>query len=790
MAIRSHGDRLVDADPTMRKNLAVVSAAAGIGVYAAFIASIAEARQSMQVVKCYGCVIAGFLTALFLFKLLSLLPAFRWKAPAVTESFKRFLLTIAAFSIPVWATVYSLDIFLEYNILHFGGGGYIALMLGSAALGALIMLGVGRLPRKLDRALLIIAILLSYSLLFVHSFFPNIVNGRFNDVHHYSAVIQTIFNVAFNEPFTIESSATYGHYSLFMWPILKLFGHKPIVITLIFAACFFITETAFIALVFKLTKHDLLRAVAILGCGIMCLWPIEMSPLNRLGYFPLRLMCHMLMLVYILYGYDSRWYRNEPKRYYIVGYVLGALAIAWQIDFGISATLAFTVSVWIRQWQRERVFSRASLKVYGLSLLGCACSAAGTVILINIYNLLCGGPLILWECFFPLLGGESFVSGISRPLDFFGDCWMIPPAFFMVSVMLGLLSGRSFNVTRSDLTDLAICGTMGLAEYAYLFNVIYQAWVGVMCCISLCFVKIIEMALGVKDYKTSFFNAVRHGAGAGAAVFLGMFIVIFAVRGPEMVRERAELGIASTDSMKELSAQVENSVPKDTYAVGYYTQDVYAFLGWDPGYHKRDPANFFGEGAEKSLEQISKQDTVFAGKLSEHMFTEDMDFVITKTIPEEDEFFYYMEKYTPSATVLDVGDVALDVSGDMPQTRLPVTLRGNTMYEIEAVVSETTDLSASMLDVALLAGEAEYTEGAARSHTWDFMANEIPQGMYSEEEYARLVDEADRRRCFYIETGDIADGAAGEITVSVEGADGPVLLETLRVTELRRGSAE
>lgn len=781
----SSGSRLADIDPKARKNLAVAAAAAGIGVYAALIMPMADTAQTMQVVKCYGCVIAGFLAAFFIFKVFSLIPAVKVKIPKVSEQMKGFLLTVAALSIPVWAMFSTLDVFVEYDIV-LSVGGYAAITLGSAALGALIMFGAKRSPKLLGRAILIVSLIFTYGFLFLFTFWPNTINTRFIDIHHYTAIDQTIFNVAFNEPFSVESSVTYGHYAIFMWPILKIFGHTPIVITWIYTVCNYVMETAFVALVFKMTKRDVLRAVAILSGNVMCLWPFLELPVYSPAFPPLRMMWHMIILVYMLYGYDSAWFKKSPKRYYILGYVLCSLALTWQTEFGLVAVVAFTVGIWIRHWRTEPLFSKSSLSMYALTVFACLCAIAGMVGIINIYNLLCGGPFVLLDCFYPIIGGEGFITAISHMLNSFGDCWIVATLFFIGSTMLGLFQSRFLRITRKDLSSLAICGVMGLGESAYLFGLSYPAWIGVMLCLVLCFVQLIELILSATNSKDAFYKAIQNGVGAASAVFLGMSLIVLVLCTPRMIEIRDELNVWSMDSMNELSDQVESSVPKDTYAVGYYTQDVYANLGWDPGYHKRDPANFAGIGAKRSQEEIAAQDTVLAGKWSEHMFTEDMGLVITRMIPEEDTYFYYMEKYEPVAEAIDDSDIALDKSGDVQEVRIPIELKGNTMYKVEVVVNDEVDLKAEKLDIHLTNGEREFTEQEAQSHTWSFLKNVINSLEYTEEEYERLVDEADSRHCFYIQTGDLDESAEGLITVSAEGVDEPVTLDKLLVTELRR----
>lgn len=61
-----------------------------------------------------------------------------------------------------------------------------------------------------------------------------------------------------------------------------------------------------------------------------------------------------------------------------------------------------------------------------------------------------------------------------------------------------------------------MCPPPQVLAFTLYLSRLYSSPQSTICCVPLCFVKIIEMALGVKDYKTSLFNAVRHGSGAAA----------------------------------------------------------------------------------------------------------------------------------------------------------------------------------------------------------------------------------------------------------------------------------
>lgn len=152
----------------------------------------------------------------------------------------------------------------------------------------------------------------------IYSYVPNIINRPFFEQYHYSTVTHSLYNVSFSVPFTEGTSSLYGHYALFFWPILKLFGHGPRRVTLLLVGCNAITEAAYIYLILKLTKNTALRGLLIFASGY---FRATTAGTVYAAVYPTRVLWPMLILAYIVWSCDHVTENSPHRRQYIYIYI-------------------------------------------------------------------------------------------------------------------------------------------------------------------------------------------------------------------------------------------------------------------------------------------------------------------------------------------------------------------------------------------------------------------------------------------------------------------------------------
>lgn len=495
---------------------------------------------------------------------------------------------------------------------------------------------------RADRLVTMVVYLFTVVVYALSCYVPNMFNI---DQHHLTASLTSIYNTAFDVPFNFRTSGIYGHYAIFFWPFLKLLGHRPRTIAFLISGAAAVTELLLIYAIDRSVKSETLRRVAALASAL----PIAVMYIAPyLQTYPLRILPAVLILAYCTYC-DTREKPISDARL-ILGYVVCAVAITWVTDAGIVATVAYSAWVCFKNWQSEKIFSVSSMKVYAKCIVGCIGAVAGMVLIINFYNVvICRGEIVFRACFFPFIGAESFAGLLWLPLNWMNISWVWCLACLFVSGVIALTGIKCLNPevdSCSWKSLMFLSAIMGLGQSGYYFNrAAYYNLTVVMPEAILC------MAFFVEACKNSIKDTGKNLWSWGRAVFTGAGLVVLF----EMAALAAALVMTCSATFKTrvdrdfydmtyldiLVEEVEAKVPENTYAVGVGTQEVYAELGWNPGYLQRDVSDFFGAGIEEIIADIESQNTVLFGPMS---YERGEEWQVLAMIPEDNPVFYYCVK--------------------------------------------------------------------------------------------------------------------------------------------------
>lgn len=433
---------------------------------------------------------------------------------------------------------------------------------------------------------------------------PNILT---NDMHHMTAALQTVYNVAFDVPFNIYTTGIYGHSAIFLWPFLKLFGHQASTVALLMSGIGIVCEAFLLYAIHNSIKSDVVRRVTALA-SVMPI--VAMYPTAYLQLHPLRMFPPMVLLAYVV------WVRKHMERFLrtklILGYALCAGSITWSTDAGLIATIAYSAWIVCYFWQQEKIFSKRMIKIYAGVLAGVVASVVGMVLLVNLYNvLICHSEFIFRACFFPFIGGGGFVTELKLPLQWKNYSWIYVLFLFYIGIAKGVSGIRLLHGKHNELSDiLFFCAVMGLGQSGYYFNRAAYFNLSVI-------IPEATFCMGIIVYQTLVQNETMTGQSLAKPVQKGISVIMLAqlsvlaaatifVAG-DSIRYHTDQGHYDMTSLQEAANQVAEKIPKDTYAVGGGTQEIYAELGWNPGYFWRDVSDFWGNGIEKVQEDINSQ---------------------------------------------------------------------------------------------------------------------------------------------------------------------------------------
>ena len=489
----------------------------------------------------------------------------------------------------------------------------------------------------------------------VYTYTPALVNCNMYTWHHYTAVVHSLYNVSFNTPYTMRTSGVYGHYAIFFWPLLKLFGHSPQTVSVLMTGCNILMLLLLLAAGIKMTRNTgllLLLTLTLAAC--------VSADQVYLALWPLRILWPAAILVWLLYR-PKTLRAGAAAVYDGLGYLLCGLALTWNTDSGLVAIVAYTLCIWLAHWRQTSPLSRKMARVYVGTGLGCAASVGIFLGIVNIYNFLCGGPFVLRACFYPLLGGEGYTQALQGSLNEVVRSWLIPCCVFAVATAGGVFTTSLCKISDADANiQTAFCGIMGQGQCYYFFNRSYAGWSNVLPYVGLCLVGLAqgELCLPAETGRKPLYPTARRAAARCAQCLLCVFGMCFLLQFPALWAGRIESKRNSMDSMEELARQVQENVPMDTYAFGYLVQDIYAFLGWDPGYHQRDCSDLelTSETGQMEIADMKAQDAVLINKKYFEILLGEHELLPEKAIMvEEDDggTLYYCTRNVPPIAAFD-----------------------------------------------------------------------------------------------------------------------------------------
>lgn len=139
----------------------------------------------------------------------------------------------------------------------------------------------------------------------------NIFNA---DVYHGTAYTESIFNVLYNQPFTIDNSSVYEHYALMYAPIIKLSNGKSIFLYIIIALISAITTLLCFTIINKLTNNNYIKLL----CGIFC--SVSLLSIRQTNYWliqPHRVLFPLILIAFVLYFEVNIENPNIYRLYYL-----------------------------------------------------------------------------------------------------------------------------------------------------------------------------------------------------------------------------------------------------------------------------------------------------------------------------------------------------------------------------------------------------------------------------------------------------------------------------------------
>lgn len=454
--------------------------------------------------------------------------------------------------------------------------------------------------------------------------FRSAPHGAFYDLHHTSAYMDSIFNVYRHMGYEGGLTDQYGHYGLFFYLPLKIFGCSSatvaVILGILAATVYILCMTSFCMVV----RNTMLQIAVICIAGIAGLNP-------ALGSIYWQCYPHRLVFPAITIFMITFFSRRGMKMWqYVTGCVVIALALLWNFESGIICSAAWFVYSIVFMLQKGKM-TKKKLLFCGIFLLADVVVpfllAVGSV---NLYNLIAAGSEAKFlgvRDFVGMVVDDNYITQLQTDLAWGNEFYIHKILVFLLCFCWGIYHNRVFGIRGNEAKancSIAV-SVMGLGLLTYYMNRTLAGHALVNLFFILCLGFIVsgayELAVVRWNLKRSSF------AGIGKAV-CGLYACLL-LAGCGMAnltvysnfQEKYSTGVYDYDKFEGFVSQIGQAVPEDTWAKGEGTTAIYMELG------RNNKAYEFGD--------------VIAEEMQEH----DRIFVIDRYFPSVPDDFQMVQQF-------------------------------------------------------------------------------------------------------------------------------------------------
>ena len=296
---------------------------------------------------------------------------------------------------------------------------------------------------------------------------PNVFLDNFGGLHHANAYVNSIINVLHFQSFEIFRTSIYGHYGLLYLIPVKCFefilGNQWLAITATAAMFGMMTFLAESWLFNKLIKNDFIYTMAFLANAI-----VNIQMLYGIYYqiLPQRVLFPALVLAGCLKFMEQE--RKHDRRFAIGMWITCMISVIWNFETGIVCSLVWLLTC--IYWKCKKI-NKIDWKILLISFIELFAELLGSYVVVNIYNLLCGGTWnSIKEFIYPVASDEYKIIemlqiGLGSP--FIGYFLLICMFTGSICFFLGMI----FTL-KAEKEQIILCAAsvMGLGLYTYYMN--------------------------------------------------------------------------------------------------------------------------------------------------------------------------------------------------------------------------------------------------------------------------------------------------------------------------------
>lgn len=422
-----------------------------------------------------------------------------------------------------------------------------------------------------------------------YSFYTPNCFGAFPNIHHFDAYFYSVYRTMMGVPRSYIDTGIYGYYSILLAPIVKILGGS---LTSFFAVIAMLGAISLICMAYALDVLIINPIIKVLGTIAYTITIMSMGWTIYFQMYPHRTLFPTIMIAYMCFIYKKS---KNTKRWIIGGYILSTLSIIWSTEIGIICLIAWMAYVIFDKFTSYTIMQIRLYKYIFIHIILAILSFASALLFVNIINLLMGGETISLKNFmFPLMASDYMKGFLMTPLpDNLHVWWVLEFCLFCVFLAHCIIKTK-FNPVEKiySLRDKVLFGIviLGMGQITYYIN--RTAWGN----LRIVHYIVILLLCILADWS---FNNYKSKAEEHSKLVINIyksityiiitFLMVISLGGVSnyytIESFKTNNYYRDNSVVNNVLNDLENSIPKDTRAIGNGTAELYSYLGWDSYYH-------------------------------------------------------------------------------------------------------------------------------------------------------------------------------------------------------------
>lgn len=443
------------------------------------------------------------------------------------------------------------------------------------------------------------------------------VNGYANQFINFNIAWESIYNIIDGVPYTYDTTPIYGHYALFFLP-LRYVGNRYTIVAISFAFSVAVAlgQAATLYIINTFSKKNWMAVLLALGS-------IARTEYYEVHQIPIRTIFPTLLCALVTFLFKKGIRLIETRKYYLVFFISLMLSIICNLEMGVVCVLSFITYVIFELLYYSRHIKDWVINLFFAGVVSVA-AFAGSILIVNIYNFLNGGPVVIKAFFFPMTGTDiSIVEYIQDhfvwPVPLGNTAWIHILAFLLAVICtIWYISVATKMEDKNKNSVLPILGSMVcMVIFSFTYYMNEPLWTdlanytailfGIYAIVFDCLLFVLE-----NDFQEIGYQAVRV-----AVILVSVNILCGAVQVINDPIRIAARELSGAYDLNELNNQIAAiDIPSSTYGFGQGVTMIYHRLGWENRMKYRDTSELDlprSETLNVAVNDLKQQDFVFTG---------------------------------------------------------------------------------------------------------------------------------------------------------------------------------